>query len=41
MEKEAIKILRDLKLFQMAQIKIQKELLEEIKSMNRKMGELI
>ena len=41
MEKETKKILGEIKLYQMAQAKLLKEILLEIKSMNRKMGELL
>ena len=40
MDKEN-KLLTEIKLYQMAQSKLLKDILEEIKSMNRKMGELL
>jgi hypothetical protein len=41
MENDLKKMLSEMKLYQMAQAKLLKDILLEIKSMNRKVGELI
>jgi len=41
MDSETKKLLNEMKVYQMAEIKLLKEIFLEIKSMNRKIGELI